>query len=403
MPQVLPLSLRGRRPGRIRPELGPLRAALARLGNPQLACPSILIVGTNGKGSTAAMLEAVLRAHGVATGLTTSPHLVSVEERVRIEGETIDRACFERHLDRLAAEEDLTFFEAVTGVAFLAFAEAGTEVAVLEAGMGGSWDATTVAKSTVAGITNIGTDHASWLGEDPLDRARDKGAALRSAAWAVMGPGLASEFIPAVGAPHAVRASDLLEVTSSGGGRLRMEWDGHTLEVVPPLLGDHQVDNLHLALALASSAEAAGFISRLEPASVVRGLAEVFWPGRLSQCSVGGRRLLLDAAHNLEGAEALAIHLGRQPVRFNLLFSCLDDKEVETMAAVLEPVVDQVVVCQLEDDRAMSVERIAAAFPGALQAPDPMAGLDLVSDPVVAAGSLRLVGALIEAADEGVG
>ena len=187
MPAILPLSLRNRRPGRIRPELGPIREALARRGNPQAAAPSILIVGTNGKGSTAAILEAVLEAHGVSTGLTTSPHLVSVEERIRIRGRTIDRSSLERHLESLAEDEDLTFFETITAAAFLAFAEAGVDIAVLEAGMGGSWDATRVAASTIAGITNVGSDHAAWLGKDILDRARDKGAPLRTASRAVLG------------------------------------------------------------------------------------------------------------------------------------------------------------------------------------------------------------------------
>jgi dihydrofolate synthase/folylpolyglutamate synthase len=398
-----PLGLSNRRPGRIRPELGPIRDALARLGDPQLAQPSILIVGTNGKGSTAAMLDAVLEAHGVSTGLTTSPHLIFVEERIRIGGETIDRAGLESYLARLAGFQDLTFFETVTCAAFLAFREAGVEVAVLEAGMGGSWDATRVAESSIAGITNVGSDHAAWLGDDALDRARDKGTPLRSAHQAVIGPGLAPELIEALGSPHAIPASQLIEVTPQDIGRLLLAWDDSTLEVPSPLVGDHQVANVHLALALARCAEAAGLLARLEPEAIARGLARVHWPGRLSEHVVGGRKVLVDVAHNCEGAEALAAHLARQPQRRNLLFSCLDDKDVEAMARVLAPVVDDVAVCQLEDDRAMPVERVAAAFPGAAQAGDPMAALGCLSDPVVAAGSLRLVGALLEVAEEGVG
>jgi dihydrofolate synthase/folylpolyglutamate synthase len=403
MPEILPLSLRDRRPGRIRPELGPLRNTLAELGNPQSAYPSILVVGTNGKGSTAATLGSLLEAHGVATGLTTSPHLVSVEERIRIRGEDIGRDCLERLLSRLAPYPDLTFFETVTAAAFLAFAEAGVEVAVLEAGMGGSWDATRVAASGVAGITNVGSDHAAWLGEDAIERARDKGAPLRSATRAVIGQDLAAELIPALGAPHAVLAAELVEAAPSRDGGLVIAWDEIELEVPRPFQGDHQIGNVQLALALALSAQAAGLVPRLEPGSVARGLAGVRWPGRLSDCQVGGRRLLVDAAHNLEGAEALAAHLMGRAERRNLLFSCLDDKDVDAMARVLAPAVADVVVCQLEDDRAMAVERIAAAFPGARQAPDPVAGLGCLPDPVVAAGSLRLVGALLEVADQGVG
>ncbi len=403
MPEILPLRLRNRRQGRIRPELGPIRDALARLGNPQAATPSILIVGTNGKGSTAAILEAVLEAHGVSTGLTTSPHLVSVEERIRIRGRTIDRVSLEHHLESLAEDEDLTFFETITSAAFLAFAEAGVEVAVLEAGMGGSWDATRVAASTIAGITNVGSDHAAWLGEDVLERARDKGAPLRSASRAVLGSGLAPELVSALGSPHAVPASEIIEVRAGDDGRLLIAWDDITIEAPAPLPGGHQVANVQLALALARCAEAEGLLARLEPEAVVRGLANVRWPGRLSEHCLGGRKILVDGAHNLEGAEALAAHLSSRPERYNLLFSCLDDKDVGAMAGVLEPVVGTIAVCQLNDERAMPVDRIAAAFSTTLLASDPLAALDCLPDPVVAAGSLRLVGALLEHAEEGVG
>ncbi len=403
MPAILPLSLRNRRPGRIRPELGPIREALARRGNPQAAAPSILIVGTNGKGSTAAILAAVLEAHGVATGLTTSPHLVSVEERIRIRGRTIDRSSLERHLESLAEDEELTFFETITAAAFLAFAEAGVDIAVLEAGMGGSWDATRVAASTIAGITNVGSDHAAWLGKDILDRARDKGAPLRTASRAVLGSGLAPELVSALGAPHAVPAGDLVEVRPRDDGRLLLAWDDVAIETPAPLAGAHQTANVQLALALARCAAADGLFVRLEPEAVVRGLANVRWPGRLSEHTVDGRKILVDGAHNLEGAEVLAAHLSRRPERYNLLFSCLDDKDVVAMAMRLEPAVDLIAVCQLDDERAMPVDRIAAAFSHTLLAADPKAALDCLPDPVVAAGSLRLVGSLLELAEGGVG
>ena len=403
MPQVLPLSLERRRPGRIRPELGPIRDALARLGDPQSAQPSILIVGTNGKGSTAAMLESVLEANGVATGLTTSPHLVSVEERIRIGGQAIDRARLEGYLTHLAPFDDLTFFETITSAAFLAFAEAGVQVAILEAGMGGSWDATRAAGSAIAGITNVGSDHAAWLGESVVERARDKGAPLRAATAAVIGPGLAPELVPALGAPRAVPASELVELILRDNGHVRVAWGEANLEVPVPLLGAHQIDNLQLALALARCAQTAGSIPQLEPDSVARGLAKVRWPGRLSMVSIHGRKILVDGAHNLEGAEALAAYLERRGERWNLLFSCLDDKPVEAMARALVPVVDAVVVCQLDDERAMPLDRIAAAFPVATRASDPLAALQELADPVVAAGSFRLVGALVEAAEGGVG
>ena len=402
MPHVLPLSLQNRRPGRIRPELGPLRAALARLGDPQFACPSILVVGTNGKGSTAAMLEAILRAHGLRTGLTTSPHLVSVEERIRIDGRRIDRASLEDHLDRLAADVDLTFFETITAAAFLAFARSGVDVAILEAGMGGSWDATRVAESAIVGLTNVGSDHAEWLGADVMDRARDKGAPLRSARWSVVGPDVAAGLLPAVAAPEAVAAGDLVRVRGLDGGRVRVSRDTKEVELELPLAGAHQRGNLQLALALAICAEKAGLVRGLDPSAVIRGLENMSWPGRLTETRVGDRSVLLDGAHNLEGAEVLAAELRRRPVTYNLLFSCLDDKPVEAMAEVLSPVVGDIAVCGLNDPRAMPVERLSAAFPAAEPASNPKAGIAHLGDPVVAAGSLRLVGRLLELAEEGV-
>lgn len=401
MPAVLPLSLRHRPQGRIRPELGPLRAALATLGDPQLAFPSVLVVGTNGKGSTVALLEAVLAAHGARTGLTTSPHLVAVEERIRIDARDIDPSDLERHLVRLETFPDLTFFETITCAAFLAFAEAGVDVALLEAGMGGSWDATRAAASTIAGITNVGGDHASWLGESSLERARDKGGALRAATWAVRGSGVRPELTAALDAPHAVDASDLVQVERLADNRLAVVWDRHRLEVPAPLAGDHQAANVQLALALARCAEAAGLLAALDPTAVVRGLAAVRWPGRLSECRIDGRTILVDGAHNLEGVAALAAHLASRPQRYNLLFSCLDDKPVEAMARGLRPVVDRIALVELDDERAMPMARLAAAFPQAHRAPTLGVALAWLPDPVLATGSLRLVGRLVELAGEG--
>jgi dihydrofolate synthase/folylpolyglutamate synthase len=376
---------------------------LASLGDPQLAFASILIVGTNGKGSTAIMLEAILEAHGVTTGLTTSPHLVAVEERIRVGGRPVDRETLSRHLGRVAPFEDLTFFEALTATAFLAFAEAPVDVAILEAGMGGTWDATRAADSVLAGITNIGSDHSRWLGESMSDRARDKGAALAAARRGVIGPGVSQSLVSALGAPEAMAAAELVEVTRTTSGDVRVSWDDHVLEIPVPLNGAHQVANLHLALGLARGAELDGLAPALDPLAVARGLQRVQWPGRLTEHRISARKVLLDGAHNPEGARALASHLEGDPTRRNLLFSCLEDKEVGAMASALEPVVGEIVVCPLNDDRAMPVERIAAAFSRARPVDDISTALEILPDPVVAAGSLRLVGALLEMAEKGAG
>ena len=399
MPVDVALKLRDRPADRIRPQLDGLHRVLANRGDPQLDFPSILIVGTNGKGATAVMLEAVLRAHGLATGLFTSPHLVRVEERIRLDGAPVDSTVLETHVGRFDDSPDLTYFETLAAVAFSFFSEALVDVAILEAGMGGSWDATRLAESAIAGLTNVGSDHAGWLGDEPAAVARDKGRALAAAEQAIIGSGIDETLVSELGAPAARRAESLVKCSDQGGGRVLVKWDGHETFVRLPLSGAFQLDNLQLALALALVAADAGLIMSLDPSRVQAALERVSWPGRLSLHLVKGREVLMDCAHNLEAAEALARHLERLDSRYNLLFSCLDDKPVEAMAAALKPHVGDVVLCPLDDPRAMSLERLTAAFPGAEIAQDPQSGLSRLRDPVLAAGSIRLVGTLFALAE----
>jgi dihydrofolate synthase/folylpolyglutamate synthase len=396
MPELLPLSLQHRRPGRIRPQLDGLREALNQLGDPQRLFPSMLIVGTNGKGSAAAMVESVLAAHGLEVGLYTSPHLVRVEERIRIGGDPVGRALLDRQLARLDRFRDLTFFETLTAAAFLAFAEIGVDCAVLEAGMGGRWDATRLAPSEIVGLTNVGSDHPSWLGERMEHRAADKGAALAAARFPVLGPGVEPEVVPHLGAPGARPAADLVRVVAAGRDRARVTWDNSAVEIRAPFPGKHQLDNLQLAVALVYSAVLAGWFAGLEPAAVSTGLAGVRWPGRLSIHRVHGRWVLVDCAHNLEGAEALAGHLADHPALYHLLFSCLDDKPAQAMAEALRPHVGNIVVCPLQDERAMPLERLRVAFPEADVAPSVIEALGMLPSPIVAAGSIRLAGAVVD-------
>lgn len=400
MPLATPLTLRNRPRGRIRPQLDGLRDVLAELGNPQREFQSILIVGTNGKGSTAAMLEAVLREHGMVTGLYTSPHLVRVEERIRLSGRKVPEAVLDDYLLRIENFPDLTYFEALTAAAFGIFAEAGVDLAVLEAGMGGSWDATRLAGSAIAGLTNVGSDHADWLGSQRSEIAGDKGQALAVAEFAVLGPGVAEDVVGELGAPRAVPAAGLLSVSPRAANRARLAWDGVDLEVALPLVGAHQIDNLHLALGLALGASSAGLLGPLEAAKVHTALAGLKWPGRLSQHWIDGRKVLVDCAHNEEAALSLGRFLENAEQRYNLLFSCLADKPAPRMAAALRPHVGEVVVCQLADERALPVTRLVEAFPHARVADSPSQGLNLLDDPVLAAGSLRLVGALLAGVSE---
>ncbi len=399
MPHLLPLSLRNRQPGRIRPQLDGLEQALGQLGHPERGARSILVVGTNGKGSTVALLDSVLRAHGLATGRFTSPHLVRVEERIVIRGEPIDAVRLAALADRLAPFPELTFFETLAAVAYLAFAEATLDCWLLEAGMGGSWDATRLASSAIAGLTNVGTDHREWLGPDRPSIARDKGAALAAAVLGVVGRAVEPSLWPALGAPAARPAGDLASCRPIAENLVELAWDRQRTSARLPLVGAHQLANLELALALARAAESLGWLE-LEPAAVRRGVESTSWPGRLSRHRIGGRELTLDGAHNLEGVTALADHLRIAGTRPSLLFSCLADKPLEEMAALLRPLVAAVAVCPLDDPRAMPLARLVGAFPGCRSAPSPLAGLEALPDPVLAAGSLRLVGALLEHAQE---
>ena len=400
MPVDAAVNLRPRPVGRIRPGLDELRRVLAKRGNPQFDLQSILVVGTNGKGSTAAMLEALLRSHGLSTGLFTSPHLVRVEERVQLNGVPIEKAVLESAVESLDEYPELTYFETMTAAAFAIFSKAQVDVAVLEAGMGGSWDATRLAESAIAGLTNIGSDHAGWLGSEPAEVARDKGRALAAAERAVIGSGVDDGLVTWLGAPAARRARSLVTCADAGGGRVSMSWAGHKLIVHMPLAGAFQCENLELALALALEAADAGWVTELRPSRVQVAFDGMSWPGRLSVHRFNGREVLMDCAHNLEATKALAEYLDGLDCRYNLLLSCLDDKPVEAMADLLKFRVGDVVVCRLDDDRAMPLERLAAAFTGAQVAEDPQSGLDRVSDPFLAAGIIRLVGALLALAEK---
>ena len=344
------------------------------------------------------MLERILSAGGVRTGLATSPHLIRVNERIRVDQDEISDDSLAEVLGRLEAFPDLTFFETLTAAALMHFADSGVEVAVLEAGMGGRWDASRAAGSAVAGLTNVGTDHQRWLGDHREKIADDKGAALAAAERAYFGPQV-DPWVKGRLALQGVReAAASVEVRpNSPRGTLLARWFGSSwTELKIPLRGEHQRANLHLALAMAEGCREMGWVPQLEPAHVAKGLGAVRWIGRLSPTVVAGRTVLLDGAHNLEAVLSLAAFLTEQPVRYNLAFSCFDDKPVGAMADILRPVVGEVAVCPLEDPRGLPVEDLLEVFPGALACSSPVEAVMSLGDPVLAAGSLRLVGALLD-------
>lgn len=417
---------------RIIPGLDRVQRALRSFGSPHERFASVLVVGTNGKGATAALLASILCAHGTRVGLYTSPHLVRVEERIRVDGRMIDPADLARLVGELDRHPELSYFEALTVSALRHFAATGVRVAVLEAGLGGRWDAVNTVTPVVSLLTNVGTDHQAWLGPTRGHIAAEKAAALRgresvvgawdaevepvirahaeaplslAGAWAQVG------FVAGGPGPGAQRPGpgQLVDRETLGG------WDGPRptglgprvsalvesiqLEVTLPLAGTHQLANLRLALAGAAALAKHGVTPPLEREAVVRGIEGVRWPGRMQWVEHEGRRLLLDGAHNREAALALAAALDEVglPEHISLLFSCLHDKPLAEMAAILAPRVGRVTVVPLDSPRAVPAGELAAAFPGAVVAADVAGALAAcpTPGPTLVTGSLYLVGEVL--------
>ena len=406
---------------RILPGLERMERALDALGHPERAFTPVLVLGTNGKGSTAALLAGILGAHGLSVGLYTSPHLVTIEERIRVRGANVERARLAELVARLGRFPELSFFETLTCAAVVEFAESRVEVAVMEAGLGGRWDASSAAAPAVALLTNVGTDHQKWLGSTRAEIAAEKAAAL-SGREAIVGtwddevepviranarPGtpisLASAWASVIGhRAQGAGRSDGCRGVAPCGQRVAFRAGSVDGEAELPLAGGHQLANLGLALAGAAALAKHRLVPALAAGAVRRGIEGVRWPGRMQWSAAHGRRLLVDGAHNLEAMTALAAALDAMGLsgRVHLLFSCLDDKPLAAMAALLRPRVTGVTVVPIASPRATPVRALAAAFPGCRVAPAAAAALaELPADrPTLVTGSLRLAGEVLAAA-----
>jgi dihydrofolate synthase/folylpolyglutamate synthase len=290
------------------------------VGAPHQRLRALHVAGTNGKGSTCAMLEAVALRAGLRVGLYTSPHLCRLAERVRIGGEPIAEAALDEALARVLSDApaELTFFETLTLAAFVAFEEAALDVVVLEVGLGGRLDATNlVARPLAAGITNItvgdgGRDleHAALLGSTSEAIAREKAGIGKRGCPLVVGAmdAAAREVILAVAEE---RGASPIYVCRGGEDRAALMPDGSSLALAPRLIGPHQRDNAHVAAAMASfAAPELG----LGPSDIEAGIAEAVWPARFELLSIDGREVILDCAHNVEGARVARGHArGERP------------------------------------------------------------------------------------------
>lgn len=381
-------------PQKIRPGLSRTLSLLASLGNPHSSYISILIGGTNGKGSTAASISAILTAAGVPCGLYTSPHLVAVTERVRLLDRDVSRSALDSALSLLAAVSALgdrspTYFEAMTVAAFELFRRARVAVAVVEVGIGGRLDATNVLTPEVSVVTNVAADHLDVLGPALEDVAREKAGIFRKGQPALVGAEGTSDGPRAVLHAEALRiGARLVEIPPSP------HWEG-----LSPLAGAHQLGNVALAVAAARA------VAPLDDAAIARGLEATRWRGRLERIETPGRRpLLVDGAHNPPGALALAAHLDAAGLSgsVDLLFGGMADKDLPAVFAPLAVRARRIVLVAPASPRAESPEHLAARLgrPGVETAPSVAEGLARLesaggSAPILVAGSLYLAGEVL--------
>jgi len=397
-----------------------VRTILASLGNPHLSYPSVLVAGSNGKGSVCAMLTRILSLHGHKTGLYTSPHLIRYEERIRIGEDPIPAKAFSRVLTRLRSQIERllgagklasppTHFELLTCAALMYFDEERVDMAVLEVGMGGRFDATNVVTPVISVITTISEEHQRSLGESLAEIAFEKAGIIKPGTPVVCGAE-SEEAVHTIRERAAEREAPLIQVFGPGNSLaaassfpkdgFRYMSSGEDYAFTPSLPGRHQGKNA--AVALAAALELGRHWQPLSRKKILEGIATTRWEGRL-ELFLERPRVVLDGAHNQEGAEALQEFIRERltpPVI--LVFATMQDKKIEDLARILFPLAERVVLTCFPYSRAASPEEIARRadrFRDQLElVPDPAEAvrraLHLAGErgAVVIAGSLFLVG-----------
>lgn len=409
-------------------DLENIRAVCGRLGDPERQFRSVHIAGTNGKGSTAAMLESVARAAGLRTGLYTSPHLLRINERIRLNGSDIADADFAATFERVHSviEELLasgalaahpTFFECVTAMAFDFFARQKVDLAVIEVGMGGRLDSTNIVVPEVAVITPIAFDHENFLGHSIEEIAREKAGIVKAGAWVVSAAGndaakqvmrhrAAEQNARLVEVDAVSRVSDL----HSEGGCYRFTATtnlpgvaSNEIEIRLPLAGRYQVQNALTAITAARLLAERGF--PVDDATIANGLATVRWPGRIERLQ-NRPAVYVDGTHNPAGARELVAFWDEQFAgrKIHLVYGAMRDKAVDEVAGLLFPRAANVILTQSRQPRALSAEALAAMTRHLAVSvdiiPEPATALERAlelaapEDLVFATGSLYLVGDL---------
>lgn len=413
-----------------RPGLATVERLLALVGDPQAGLPCVHVGGSNGKGSTAAMLDAMCRAAGRRTGLYSSPHLLSFTERIRVDGAPIGEAeivALTERLETIASAHFApetteppdgclphpTFFELTTVMAFLHFRQQAVDAAVIEVGLGGRLDATNVIRPRVAAITNIALEHQEYLGSTPAAIAREKAGIIKTGVPVVTGA--RGEALEVIGETAARLGAPLTVVSESYRWTVRESgFAGQTFDLRGtrrayeglriPLAGRHQVENAVLAVAVAETLDEQGI--PLDETAIRRGLTEVEWPGRL-QVVREHPRIVLDGAHNPAGTEALAAFLTEHRAalgRLVLVFGVLQDKDWETMLGLLAPLADEIILTHPPTTRGADPAGLRSAVrghAGTRVAAEPAEALALAcstagaADTILVAGSLYTVAAAL--------
>lgn len=437
-------------------DLAHMRVLLSALHHPERRFPAVLIAGTNGKGSTAATLASILRAAGLRTGLYTSPHLMRINERIRIDGNEISDDAFallhdlvDRTAERLVEEDELpwhpSFFEMLTAIAFEYFAQNKVEIAVLEVGMGGRLDATNVIEPRVSVITDIALDHQKFLGSTVAEIAREKAGIIRPGGIVVtlpqqtqandvignkilelgaqgvsavpfvppVSPASALYLIPNTEKPLTTEDAENTEKSNVKPGGLISRYPLQVMSkqilVETPLAGRHQLRNVALAVAAAEELSKQGFAITAD--SIERGIRETRWPGRFQVIPAGGGapEYVFDVAHNPAGAWALRSTLSAvyedRPLTF--VFGAMRDKAIREIAEILFPLAERVIATRADNPRSATPDEIREAAVRTStdieEAPDVASAMErasAVAGPqgvVVVTGSIYIVGEAMRA------
>jgi len=349
----------------VHPGLARVRELLARLGDPQLRFQSVLVGGTNGKGSVSVALSAMLQANGRRTALFTSPHLTRFSERFVVDGQELPETVIEDALSRVRPHAEATgasFFEAVTALGSLLFAEAGVEWAVMEVGLGGRLDATNALDPVLSVVTNIGLDHMAILGDTPELIAAEKAGILRPGRPAVTG--VQPQLLPVLEAVGAElwalgrEASWQAESLGWDGWQVQTRSPAGSLKFQTPLLGEHGARNAALAVL---AAQRLG----VSPEAIRAGVSGARWPGRLERLPWREGAVLLDGAHNPDGARALRLALLDLKVgRLPFVFGVAEDKDAGGMLSELAPTMSELILTRSRlSPRAAEPSTLAALLP----------------------------------------